>query len=125
MKNAFQVFLFFSVIKFQAACGQTAAIDKMQFFNDTSVLNATISTDLNSIFHKKGKEGQQYAANFSTTLPDGSSVNEPIMLELRGHFRKSYCYVPPLRIIFKSKKNSVMRPLGSLKLVSECRLTGT
>jgi hypothetical protein len=82
-----------------------------------------ITTSLNRLFKQKEKEGYQYTANFSTKLPDGTTVDEPILLEVRGHFRKDYCYIPPLRIIFKAKKNSVLNPLGSLKLVSKCKLT--
>ena len=113
--------LLFSLFGFQLMHAQTAAmsIDKVQFFEDTSVINATITTNLAKLLKKN--EGSQCPANFSSTLPNGMVVDEPILLEIRGHFRKDYCFVPPIRIIFKSKKTSVMKPLGSLKLVSECK----
>jgi len=122
MKNlrASLIFLFLGI---QVMHAQNAAIattiDKVQFFQDTSVINATITTNLAQLLKKK--DGAQYTANFSSTLPNGMIVDEPILLEIRGHFRKDYCYVPPIRIIFKSKKTSVMKPLGTLKLVSECK----
>jgi hypothetical protein len=72
----------------------------------------------------KRKEGDQCPANFAGNFTNGFLVNEPILLEVRGHFRKDFCYLPPLRVIFKSKKTSVMKPLGALKLVSQCKLSG-
>jgi hypothetical protein len=107
----------------QVANGQSAGLSKTEFFKDTSTLDVNITTGLNRLFKQKENEGYQYTANFSTKLPDGTTVDEPILLEVRGHFRKDYCYIPPLRIIFKAEKNSVLNPLGSLKLVSKCKLT--
>ncbi|MFI5185324.1 MAG: hypothetical protein ACHQF0_01220 [Chitinophagales bacterium] len=121
MKNFFSVLLFFSFLKCQVVYGQDLTIDKTKFFTDTSIINATITTNLTHVFRKK--EATQYPANFSATLPGGSLVNDPVLLEIRGHFRKDFCYMPPLKVIFKSKKTSVMKPLGSLKLVSQCKLS--
>ncbi len=61
-------------------------------------------------------------AHFVTKLSDGTDVDDQIQLEMRGHFRHDYCYVPPLKVIFKYKKESVFSSLKSLKLVSQCRL---
>src|ERR1051326_3133256 len=129
MKSLFSALLFFSLLKCQVIYSQdaiiTKSIDKSQFFKDTAILNATITTDLGRILRQKQKEGAQFPANFSITLPDGFSVHDSILLEVRGHFRKDYCYLPPLKIIFKKSKSSVMKPLGSLKLVSQCALSST
>src|SRR4029077_15713964 len=96
-----------------------------QFFKDTATLNATITTDIGRVFRQKQKEGAQFPAHCLMTMPDGFSVKDSILLEVRGHFRRDYCYLPPLKIIFKRTNTSVMKPLGSLKLVSQCRLSST
>ncbi|HEY1872215.1 MAG TPA: hypothetical protein VGG71_14230, partial [Chitinophagaceae bacterium] len=118
MKKVLLALLFFHFL----ACGiinaQSITIDKSQFFQDTSMINATITTNLSQLYKKK--DGTQYPANFSATFSNGFSVNEPILLEIRGNFRKDYCYLPPLRVIFKSQKNSVLKPLGILKMVNQC-----
>ena len=121
MRKFFAALAFLFFLYCQVANGQSTSIDKAEFFKDTSVLDVNITTGLNRLFKQKEKEGHQYTANFSTKLPDGTMVDEPILLEVRGHFRKEYCNIPPLRVIFKAKKNSVLKPLGSLKLVSKCR----
>ena len=129
MKKIFAALLFFSILKCPVIYGQdailTKTVDKSQFFKDTAILNATITTDLGRLLRQKQKEGAQFPANFSITLPDGFSVHDSILLEVRGHFRRDYCYLPPIKMIFKKSKSSVMKPLGSLKLVSQCRLSST
>lgn len=125
MKSFLAAFLFLFFCKCPFTYGQDAAlaksVDKGQFFKDTALLNATITTSLSHILRQKQKEGVQFPAYFSTTFPDGFSVHESILLEVRGHFRRDNCYWPPIRVIFKNSKSSVMKPLGSLKLVSQCR----
>jgi len=95
-------------------------VDKVKFFEDTSVIHAMITTDIRKIFRKKEKEGLEFPANFSITLPDGDTIREPIILSARGHFRREKCFMPPLTLDFKDNKASVLKPLGSLKLVSQC-----
>ena len=106
----------------QIAVAQPSPVDRVQFFSDTSAINATIITNTNKLF-KNNKQGVILPATFVTTLPDGTNVNEEIQLEIRGHFRHDYCYVPPLKLIFKKDKPSVLSSLKSLKLVNECKLS--
>ena len=99
---------------------QPPSVDKVGFFSDTSILDATISTNLPKLIRQK-KEGFQFTGTFTTTLPNSSVINEPVLLEIRGHMRKDYCYLPPLRVNFKYEKSSPLSPLGSIKLVSQCK----
>jgi hypothetical protein len=69
------------------------------------------------------KQGYTVPGNFATTLPDGTVVNEQIQLEIRGHFRHDHCSVPPVKLIFKNDKTSILSSLKSLKLVSQCFLS--
>lgn len=101
---------------------QSSSVDKFQFFNDTSILNATLTTNLAKLLKQK-KTGYQLQAMFTSTLPSGIIVNDTVLLEIRGHSRKDICYLPPLRINFKYQNASTFRKLGSLKLVSECKTT--
>lgn len=125
MKRFLGGFLFLFLFKCPVNYGQNAvlakSIDKGQFFKDTAMLNATITTNVNHILRQRHKEGAQFPAYFSSTFPDGFSVHDSILLEVRGHFRRDYCYLPPIKVIFKNSKSSVVKSLGSLKLVSQCR----
>ncbi|HSN09196.1 MAG TPA: hypothetical protein VLS85_09160, partial [Hanamia sp.] len=105
--------------------GQIKPIDPVKFFEDTSIVKATITTNMAKLFNNKTKTGIRFPATFTTTLENGNVIDEPILLETRGHFRKGYCYLPPLWVMFTSKTNPVMKPLGSLKLVSQCSITSS
>jgi len=68
------------------------------------------------------KMGVVYPATCIAKLDSDAEIREPVTLETRGNFRKEYCYLPPLRINFKSPDAPVLSPLGSLKLVNSCTL---
>lgn len=120
MKAFLPVLLACILLTSTSVSGQYSTIDKVQFFNDTSILHATISTDLGKLLRQK-KTGSQFPAIFSFALPDGIIISDPILLEIRGHYRKDNCYLPPLKVDFKYQNSSILHKLGSLKLVSECK----
>jgi hypothetical protein len=122
MKYFLSTVLLFCVSVWQVVFAQTSSIDRVQFLNDTSTLNATIIINAGKLF-SRNKRGSILTANFVTKLPDGTNVNDQIQLEVRGHYRHDYCYLPPLKLIFKYKKPSILYSLKSLKLVNQCKLS--
>ncbi|MEJ0080956.1 MAG: hypothetical protein WDM78_08420 [Puia sp.] len=64
-------------------------------------MNATLVANMGKIYNYHGKTDIDYPAIFKTTLPDGTEVDDKIMLNIRGHFRLEFCYVPPIKLIFK------------------------
>jgi len=120
MKSKLFSLLFVALLPASNANAQNTHIDKAKFFEDTTVLSATITTNMKALFNHKNKAGISFPARFSTTLEDGTVIDEPISMQIRGHFRKGYCYIPPLKVSFKNKENERMKSLGSLKLVSQC-----
>ncbi len=125
MKRISYPLLIISFLLCQIAYSQTSSIDKVKFFEDTSMINATITTDMVKLFRQKEKTGAEFPANFSATLPGNIVINDPILLTVRGHFRKGYCYLPPLKVAFKYNDSSVMKSLEDLKLVSQCKISET
>ena len=89
---------------------------------DTTVINCTITVDMSKLF-KHSKHGDLFYGNFSSALPDGTIVSDPVQLEIRGHFRQDYCYVPPIKLKFNYKDSASLAYLKSLKLVSECKVS--
>jgi hypothetical protein len=120
MKLFFQAILVYCTIAGSISFGQAPSIDKVRFFTDTSVIHANIITNTGKLFGHF-KKGYVLPAVFSGTLPDGTAINDQILLEVRGHFRHDYCYFPPLKLIFKTNTSSALYPLKSLKLVSQCK----
>src|SRR6202050_5373093 len=104
--------------------GQSNSIFREEFFKDTSTLNLTIVANTNKLF-KSNKQGSIFPATVVTKLSDGREVNDHIELEIRGHMRHDYCYVPPLKLIFNYDKSATLSSLKSLKLVNECKISNT
>jgi hypothetical protein len=97
-------------------------IDELQFFADENVMQVIVNLDIRKLMANKLKEGYKFPANFTAKLDDSTEISEPVTLEVRGHFRKENCYMPPLKVNFKSQAAPVLSPLGSLKLVNVCAI---
>jgi hypothetical protein len=119
MKASTTLSLCLVIFSFNNALAQKS-VDKKAFFKDTSVVNATLSMNFKKIEAEKDKIGRSYPANFSAKINDSLSISDPVSLEVRGHFRRDYCYLPPLKMIFKDHPGSAFYSLRSLKLVSSC-----
>src|SRR5690348_310966 len=96
-------------------------IDSLQFFMDETPFNVTLTTDISKLLNSKMKADYFQKATFSCKLPDSSAVNEEININARGQFRRSYCYMPPLRLNFHNTTSPTLYTLNSLKLVCACR----
>lgn len=97
-----------------------AKMDRAQFFTELEPLELTIFFDLKKLNSSKMKEGVRFPALCVIRGEDSTEIREPIKLEIRGKFRKAHCYLPPLKIYFKSEEAPILSPLGSLKLVNVC-----
>jgi hypothetical protein len=102
---------------------QTRSVNSNDFFSDTSILQATLIANMGKIYNYHGKMDIDYPATFLTALPDGKQVDDKIVLNIRGHFRLGFCYVPPIKLIFNYNDNSTMYSLKDLKLVNECKIS--
>jgi len=100
-------------------------IDKVQFFKEESQLKVSLESYWGNLINKKNKIGLVFPGRFKGTFPDGKAVDENVDLVVRGHFRREYCNLPPIKLQFKKSPTSVMAPLKSLKLVNVCKLNGS
>ena len=125
MKSILYSLLLLIIIPTKQVNCQDTKVDRSKFFTDTSIINVHITTDLAKIFREKNKIGVRFPAAFSAVSQEGQNLNGRIFVEIRGHFRRDYCYLPPLRVIFGSKKGPGIESLGTLKLVSQCKISET
>lgn len=96
-------------------------IDSLQFFVDETPFDVTLTTDISKLLNEKMKKDYFQKAVFSYKLPDSSTVNEEITINARGQFRRSFCFIPPLRLNFHNSTSPTLYSLNSLKLVCACR----
>ena len=96
-------------------------IDEVEFFKDESIIDATFFLDIRHLIKSKMKEGEKFPARLIAKLDNNTEIREPVTLEVRGHFRRENCYLPPLKVNFKSAAAPLLSPLGSLKLVNVCK----
>jgi len=117
-------YIFFAGLIFISVLTKTAPaqkhVKKSTFFSDTAMLNATLTFNMKNISAKRNKVGFIFAGIFACKLADSISVNDPVSLEIRGHFRRGYCDVVPLKIDFRGDPSGELYHLKSLKLVNAC-----
>ncbi len=118
MKHFFVVAILYFIA---AGAAAQKSVDRIQFFADSTFVNATFTVNMNRVISHGVKVGYTFPAAFSCRLGDSIDVNDKISVEIRGHFRRGYCYLPPLKLIFNSDANAQLSFLKSLKLVSACK----
>lgn len=99
---------------------QTAwpSIDRVKFFKEDSIIDATLSMDITKLLNGKSKP-EYFPATFSCKIYD-TVVTEKIRIIARGVMRRQICYMPPLKLDFRTDSLSPLYKLNSLKLVSSC-----
>ncbi len=95
-------------------------VDRVKFFTDTSVVDATLSINYKHLLAQKDKTGARFPAMFSGKLDDGAAINDHIWVEVRGHFRRKNCDMPPLKLIYKKDQSDAFYKFKELKLVGVC-----
>jgi hypothetical protein len=97
-----------------------------RLFRSDSVLTITITTELGPLLKQRDSlELVKHPAVLSYAGADGKSVNVPVKLRARGHFRRQArnCDFPPLWLDVKSSdaKQSVLSGFTKLKIATTCR----
>ena len=121
MKPFMSSFVLIWLLSCHWAWSQNPSVDRVGFFSDTSIVNAQLVTNLSRVLSNHTRKDISFGASFITRLPDGTQVNDPIQVLIRGHFRLENCFMAPLKLKFNYKKGSVLYSLKSLKLVSQCK----
>src|SRR4026207_655797 len=94
-------------------------VDKVKFFQEESIVNATLEMDLKDLLAKKAKE-RYLPGTMTLTFKDGSTVSTKITATVRGNFRRETCYMPGLTVNFKADTNSSLSKFKSMKISNGC-----
>ena len=100
-----------------------AKFDSVKFFTDEGIIDMTLTTDIRKLQNEKGEDVFQ-DATVTCRFPDSTVIEEPITIAARGHFRREFCNIPPIMINFSNASSPKLSPLGKLKLVIGCGVTG-
>jgi hypothetical protein len=120
MKAFFAALLLFSLTTTGVTYAQKF-VDRVKFFEDTSIINATLKFNMGKLLSKKLQVGLTFPATFSCKSGDSIDVNDQILLEVRGHFRREHCSMPPIKVIYKKNPSAAFYRLKTLKLVNACQ----
>jgi len=94
-------------------------VDKVKFFDEESIVNASLEMDLKDLLAKKAKE-RFLPGTLTMTFKDGSIAKEKITASARGNFRRETCYMPGLKVNFRADSNSTLYKFKELKLSNGC-----
>jgi hypothetical protein len=97
-----------------------------RLFRTDSMLTVTITTELGPLLKQRDSlELVKHPAVVSYVGADGKSVNVPVKLRARGHFRRQArnCDFPPLWLELKPSdaKQTVLSGLSKIKIATTCR----
>ncbi len=117
LKHLLTILLFIVAVNFSFA---KRFVDKVRFLTDTSVVTSPLKLDVKKLLIRKDVPGEQFPAAFSCEIGDSLNVNDQIALEVRGHFRREHCYLPPLKLVYRQNPSNAFYNFKDLKLVNPC-----
>ena len=103
----------------------TALSQSSNLFDADEVIELNLRGDLKTVFKDRGDDPQYHPATLQYKA-DLNTVNIPIKIKTRGHFRKlsSNCKYPPILLNFKKSsipKSSFFEGQDKMKLVTPCQ----
>jgi hypothetical protein len=114
-----KIFSFLLIIAAFYLPSSAQKIDKVKFFEEEAIVTTTIEMDLKDLLAKKAKE--RFLPGTMTMTLDGKVVTEKIKASARGNFRRETCFMPGLKVDFKTAdSNSSLSKFKELKLSNGC-----
>ena len=104
-----------------AICSDLAAqkLDRKKFFDEESIVNASLEMDLKDLLAKKAKE-RFLPGTMTLTFKNSPAITEKITATVRGNFRRETCFMPGLTVNFKADTNSSMAKFKTMKISNGC-----
>jgi len=110
--------LFLIAISF---AGAQKIVSRKQFFEDTAVLHATLTTSYKMLMENKKEPVYQPASLTFQNIDSSGPIREPISIRLRGKFRRANCSFASIFFDFSdSTKKSKLSNFKELKVVVPC-----
>ena len=96
-------------------------VGRKQFFEDTAVLHATLTTNYKTLMIQRKEPVFQPATITFQNIDSAGPVKEPIQVKLRGYFRRLSCSFASMAFDFSdSTKKSKLSNFKELKVIVPC-----
>lgn len=96
-------------------------VGRKQFFEDTALLNITLTTSYKDLMGQKKEPVYQTASITIQNLDSSGPVKEPIRVKLRGNFRRANCSFASMTFDFTNNgQKTRLSNLKELKVVVPC-----
>lgn len=115
---------------FAASFVAFAPTSAQRLFRTTEPVEVTLTTDLRTLVRDRDStKFKPHGAVFAYKEANGKTVEIPVTLQTRGHFRRQFrnCDFPPLALEFtkKAADNTLLQGNTKLKITSSCRPKST
>lgn len=104
--------------------GNSSAAEAHPLFQNQEVLKAVLTAPISQAFGQRHQDVRLYLpGQWTYAVGDGETQRLDVSIRTRGHFRREYCELPPLRLNFKKKqvRGTLFTGQNKLKLVAPCR----
>lgn len=115
-------FSFLIILLFLSISIIAQKIDRVKFFENPSMLDATLEFDMKDLLGKKLKD-RFLPATITLKMDDGTTVSDKIEVSARGNFRRETCYMPGLKLNFRKDSTSRLYKFKEIKLTNGCNST--
>lgn len=112
-------------LQFFIAFGFLAVGQPSPLFDSDEILELTLRGEMRTVFKERGEESAYHMASLNYETEEGT-MNIPVKIKTRGHFRKlaANCKYPPILLNFakaSTPENSAFKGQDKLKLVTPCQ----
>ncbi|NQU87706.1 MAG: hypothetical protein HQ541_18295 [Mariniphaga sp.] len=94
-------------------------LSNINIFETDELLNITLQFDITSFIKNKLK-GKYQNATFQIHYGNNQLISKTIRLKARGEFRRDKCFLPPIRLNFKTDPLEKEGLVEKVKLVTHC-----
>lgn len=105
-------------------CAPAGIAKENPLFESHEILKAVLTAPIAQVYAQKDQEVRLYfPGKWAYVDTDGETKYLQVSIRTRGHFRRGYCALPPLRLNFSKKEvgGTLFEGQDKLKLVAPCR----
>jgi len=131
IKSSLLLLIFLFMLQGRSSMGQDTELpmadtieytvkDNLGLFESDDLLDITLRFDITHLMKKKSQD-EYLDGEITFYLGETDSIKQFIKIKSRGNRRKEVCFLPPLRLNFKTGEEDGKEIVNNLKLVTHCQ----